>query len=184
MDQIPDEPLTHPKADAAARQAFRARIAAHETAGRAIVYIDESGFAHDMPRTRGYAARGLRCTGLKDWHARGRVNVIGALLAGALLSAGLTASNVDADIFNLWLGRDLLPKLPPAAVLVLDNASFHKRSDTEKLIAGTGHTLEYLPPYSPDLNKIEPIWAQAKAVRRRTGQSVDQLFSRKSWNQN
>ncbi|MFV0491720.1 MAG: transposase [Pseudorhodobacter sp.] len=44
--------------------------------------------------------------------------------------------------------------------------------------------MEYLPPYSPDLNKIEPIWAQAKAIRRRTGQSLDQLFSRKNWNQN
>ena len=60
------------------------------------------------------------------------------------------------------------------------NASFHKRSDTEKLTTGAGHILEYLPPYSPDLNKIEPIWAQAKAIRRRTGQSVDELFSRKN----
>ncbi|MFV0292497.1 MAG: transposase, partial [Paracoccus sp. (in: a-proteobacteria)] len=127
---------------------------------------------------------GLRCPGLRDWQARGRVNVIGALLAGVLLSVGLTASNVDADMFNLWLGQDLLPKLPPDAVLVLDNASFHKRSDTEKLIAGAGHTFEYLPPYSPDLNKIKPIRAQAKAIRRRTGLSVDELFSCKKWNQN
>lgn len=52
-----------------------------------------------------------------------------------------------------------MPKRPPAAALVLDNASFHKRSDTGKLIIGAGHTLEYLPPYSPDLNKIEPTWA-------------------------
>ncbi|MFV0294073.1 MAG: transposase [Paracoccus sp. (in: a-proteobacteria)] len=65
-------------------------------------------------------------------------------------------------------------------MLVLDNASFHKRSDTEKLIAGAGHTLEYLPPYSPDLNKIKPIRAQAKAIRRRTGLSVDELFSCKN----
>lgn len=136
-----------------------------------------------MPRTHGYARRGLRCMGLRDWQARGRINVIGAFLAGGLVSVGLTASNVDADIFNLWLGRDLLPKLPPRAVLVLDNASFHKRADTEKLITRAGHIPEYLPPYSPDLNKIEPIWAQAKDIRRRTGQSVDQLFSHKKWNQ-
>lgn len=126
------------------------------------------------------APRGLRCPGLRDWQARGRVNVIGALLAGVLLSIGLTASNVDAEMFNLWLGQDLLPKLPPDAAPVPDNASFNKRSDTEKLIAGAGHTLEYLPPCSPDLNKIEPIRAQAKAARRRTGQSVAELFSCKS----
>ncbi len=131
-----------------------------------------------MPRTHGHAPRGRRCSGLRDWQARGRVNVIGALLAGALVSVGLTTSNVDADIFNLWLARDLLPKLPPGAVLALDNASFHKRSDTEKLISGAGHILEYLPPYSPDLNPIEPKWAHAKAIRRKTGKNIDELFAK------
>lgn len=57
---------------------------------------DESGFAHDMPRTHGYSLRGQRCPGKHDWNARGRINVIGALLAGALLIVGLTTSNVDA----------------------------------------------------------------------------------------
>ena len=54
-----------------------------------------------MPRTHGYSAKGKPCYGVQDWNARGRVNVIGALLAGALLSVGLTHSNVDADIFEL-----------------------------------------------------------------------------------
>ncbi|MGB4946131.1 MAG: transposase, partial [Candidatus Competibacter denitrificans] len=43
-----------------------------------------------------------------------------------------------------------------------------------------GHTLEYLPPYSPDLNPIEHQWAQAKAVRRQTHCSVDDLFRSKA----
>lgn len=68
--------------------------------------------------------------------------------------------------------------------LVLDNASFHKRADTESMITGAGHILEYLPPYSPDLNRIEPACAIAKATRRKTGESVDDLFKRQKWNQN
>ena len=71
-----------------------------------------------MPRAHGYAPKGHRCIGSHDWHAKGRVNVIGALLAGVLLSVGLTDVNIDAEIFNLWLIRDLLPKLPPDPVLV------------------------------------------------------------------
>lgn len=176
--------LVHPKTDADARRAFLAKIAGHEAAGRPVVYIDESGFARDMPRTHGYAPRGPRCPGRQDWHAKGRVNVIGALLSGVLLSVGLTSCNVDADIFNLWLQRDLIPKLPLGSVLVLDNATFHKRADTKHMIERAGHLLEFLPAYSPDLNKIEPKWAQAKAIRRRTGMSVDDIFSAKSWNQN
>lgn len=130
-----------------------------------------------MPRTHGYAPRGKRCFGKHDWHARGRVNALGAMLRGVLLTVGLTTSNVDADMFNLWLEGDLLPKLPPGAVVVMDNAAFHKRSDTREMIENAGHSLEFLPPYSPDLNPIENKWAQAKAAKRRTGLSPDQLFA-------
>ncbi len=113
---------------------------------------------------------------MQNWNARGRVHAIGALLAGALRGVGLTTANVDADIFNLWLERDLIPKLPAGAVLVVDNASFHRRADTTEIIARAGHSLEYLPPYSPDLNPIEHKWAQAKARRRETGVTVEELF--------
>ena len=59
--------LVHPKADENARRAFLDKMGAYEKSGRIVVYIDESGFAHDMPRTRGYATRGRRCVGLHDW---------------------------------------------------------------------------------------------------------------------
>ncbi|MCP3970745.1 MAG: transposase [Rhodobacteraceae bacterium] len=103
-----------------------------------------------MPRTHGYAPRGQRCPGQHDWNAKGRVNVIGALLAGALLCVGLTEANVDADIFNLWLEHLLIPKLPPKAVIVMDRATFHRRRDTRALIKASGHTFEYLPAYRYD----------------------------------
>ncbi len=137
-----------------------------------------------MPRTHGYAPRGQHCPGQHDWNAKGRVNVIGALLAGALLCVGLTEANVDADIFNLWLEHLLIPKLPPKAVVVMDRANFHRRSDTRALIKAAGHTLEYLPAYSPDLNDIEHKWAEAKAYRRKTGVTAAEIFAEKVWNQN
>ena len=31
-----------------------------------------------------------------------------------------------------------------------------------KIIKGTGHCLLFLPPYSPDLNPIEKLWANMK----------------------
>ncbi|MFV0385255.1 hypothetical protein [Paracoccus sp. (in: a-proteobacteria)] len=57
-----------------------------------------------------------------------------------LLTFGLTSANVDADIFNLWIARDLVPKLPPGAVVVMDNATFHTQSDTRIMIESAGHT--------------------------------------------
>ena len=39
-----------------------------------IAYVDESGFAHSMPRTHGYSRMGKGCYGSCDWNARGRKN--------------------------------------------------------------------------------------------------------------
>ena len=145
--------------------------------GRTIIYIDESGFAHDMPRIRGYALRGQRCYGVQDWHAKGRTNVIGALIGKLLLTVGLFNANINADIFCAWVVQDLLPKLPPASIVVMDNATFHKRQDIKDALCKAGHILEYLPAYSPDLNPIEHKWAQSKAVRKQRHCSINELFT-------
>lgn len=129
-----------------------------------------------MPRTHGYAPKGQRCYGVQDWQARGRTNVIGALIGGVLLTTCLFSCNIDSDVYHGWLVRDLLPKLPTGAVLVMDNAPFHKRKDTQKAITDAKHILEYLPSYSPDLNPIEHKWAQSKAIRRREQCDIDALF--------
>ncbi|AKH37251.1 MULTISPECIES: IS630 family transposase [Nitrosomonas] len=169
--------LCHPKASEEERRIFQQKIEDYERAGRVIVYLDKSGFAHDMPRTHGYAPVGERVHGVKNWHARGRTNVIGALIGKTLLTISLFIANITADIFYAWITHDLLPILLPACVIVMDNATFHKRQDIQTAIANAGHTLEYLPPYSPDLNDIEPKWAQAKAIRKREGCSIEQLFA-------
>ena len=130
-----------------------------------------------MPRRYGYASKGKRCFGKHDWHAKARTNVIGALLGATLLTACLFDTTINSDIFHTWLAQDLLPKLPENSVLVMDNATFHKRADTQAQIQNAGFTLEYLPPYSPDLNPIEHKWAQAKAPRRFLHCSIESLFA-------
>ncbi len=141
-----------------------------------MVSIDESGFAHDMPRTHGYAPVGERGHGTQDRHARGRTNAIGALIGKALFTVGLFNTNVKGDIFTAWLRQDLISKLPKNAVLVMDNPSFHKSSDTRQAIEYAGHTALFLPPCSPELNPIEKKQAQAKASRRKMTCDRDQLF--------
>jgi len=152
------------------------------------VYLDESGFAHDMPRTHGYAPRGKRCYGVSDWGAKGRTNVIGAMIGACLITVSLFDCNINSDVFHAWAEQDLLPKVPEGAVIVMvceadgatrrHNATFHKRFDTQAMIKNAGFILEYLPPYSPDLNPIEQKWAQAKAIRRKKQCSISNLFKK------
>jgi transposase len=159
------------------RRDFQEKIEAYKAAGKPIIYIDESGFANDMPRIHGYAPRGQRCFGNQDWHARGRTNVIGALLNRCLITLGMFDENVNADVFTAWVEQDLLPKLLEPTVIVMDNATFHKRKDTQDIIRKAGHTLLFMPPYSPDLNPIEKKWAQAKSIRRKFRCDTQTLFS-------
>ena len=59
----------------------------------------------------------------------------------------------------------------------MDNATFHKRKDIQQDILRAGHEIEYLPPYSPDLNPIENKWAQAKRMRRKAQIPIQMLFA-------
>ena len=141
--------LCHPKRNQEARTTFQETIQQLKTSGRPILYLDESGFAVDMPRTRGYAPRGARCYSLCDWNAKGRINAIGALSGKRLITVSLFSCNVDSDVFHHWMINDLLPKAPKGSIMVMDNAAFHKRADTQKAITDAGHHIQYLPPYSP-----------------------------------
>jgi transposase len=156
---------------------FQARIAEHEKAGKPICYLDESGHALSMPRTHGYSHRGTRCFGTHDWGAKGRVNVIGALIGKLLFAVGLFNCSVDSTVFGTWVKEFLLPGLTEPAAIVMDNASFHKDAAILKLIRDAGHIIEFLPPYSPDLNPIEHKWAEKKAFRRKHHCSVELCYA-------
>ncbi|WP_416777044.1 transposase [Xenorhabdus budapestensis] len=124
------------------------------------------GFAQSMPRLHGYSKKGLRCFGTHDWHAKDRLNVIGAIIKNTFLTLSLFTGNINADVFHAWVTQDLRPKLPNRAVIVIDNAPFHKLYDPIQAIVDSGCQLEWLPPYSPDLNPIEHKWAGVKAIKK------------------
>ncbi|MEM9686506.1 MAG: transposase [Bacteroidota bacterium] len=101
---------------------------------------------------------------------------MGGSIGFKLLTVCLVEVNINADVFYQWLVQDLLLKVPERSVIVLDNAIFHKRNDIRKAIEERQLILEFLPPYSPDLNPIEQKWAQAKAIRRKLRCNPYQLF--------
>ena len=157
---------------------FKNKIEEYKSEGRVLSYIDESGFAVDMVRNYGYAKVGDRCYDSYNWNARGRENVIGALINNSLTACGIVDGNVDSDVFNTWLEKILIPELPENSVIIMDNAAFHKGHKTKEILSQHGHKLEFLPPYSPDLNLIEHKWSQAKAIRRKQNCSTIEIFQK------
>lgn len=68
----------------------------------------------------------------------------------------------DSLVVETYFERVLIPELLPGQTVILDNASFHRTAKLKALLEPLGCTLLLLPPYSPDLNKIEPLWQRIK----------------------
>jgi len=71
-------------------------------------------------------------------------------------------------LFNFWLEKFLLPELGSGYTIVMDNASIHKSEETINLNYKANCNILFLPPYSPDLNPIERLWARIKAKIRKS----------------
>ncbi len=81
---------------------------------------------------------------------------------GQLLAPLTCEGSCNRDLFETWLKNCLLPQLEPGDIIIIDNASFHQGESIKEIVEEAGCEIWYLPPYSPDLNKIENWWAVLK----------------------
>ena len=131
-----------------------------------IVYLDESGFEPTAYRPSGWACRGHRVAGQRSGNTRPRTSLLAGKCGKRLLAPVLFEGSTNAEWFNAWLEHHLFKELAPHSILIMDNAAFHKTALTRALILQAGHTLLFLPPYSPDYNPIEQDFATIKKRRQ------------------
>jgi transposase len=157
--------------DATKRAAFLAELATIPSAQR--VYIDESGMDERDDYGYGWSPRGQRLEALKSGRRSGRINMIAAYCEQHLLAPFTVEGACNRVVFETWLETCLIPALQPGQVVIADNATFHHGGRIAALLAAAGCRLLYLPPYSPDLNRIEKCWAWLKSrIRKRFAQTV------------
>ena len=80
-----------------------------------------------------------------------------------------------APLFEHWFKQWLLPCLPENAVIVMDNASFHRKGELFRIAAQHHRKLIFLPPDSPELNPIEHFWAKLKQWLKNTSENLTHL---------
>lgn len=88
--------------------------------------------------------------------------LIAALDASGIRCSLVVDGAVNADIFEAFVQKVLVPSLGQGDVVVMDNLSSHKRASTLARIEAAGASVRFLPPYSPDLNPIEMIFSKVK----------------------
>lgn len=71
---------------------------------------------------------------------------------------------ITGDLFRAYVQQQLVPTLHPGDLVILDNLSAHKVSGVRSAIEAAQARLVYLPPYSPDLNPIEQVFAKLRRL--------------------
>ena len=133
------------------------------------MFLDEAGFSLSLSLPYGWGKRGMPLVESVPSRRGKNLSVLGAIdVEGVVAHTSKEGAMTRADV-EWFFRRDLLPRLLPGAVLVLDNASIHKGGQIERLARRAGCRVMYLPPYSPDLNPIEMIWSFVKRLVRREG---------------
>jgi len=64
----------------------------------------------------------------------------------------------------------LVPTLKPGDIVIIDNLGSHKSKAVRRAIRNAGARLFFLPPYSPDLNPIEQVFAKLKTLLRKAAE--------------
>jgi transposase len=86
---------------------------------------------------------------------------------------------INGDAFTAWVGQCLAPTLGPGDIVIADNLGSHKGLPARQLIRDAGAHLLFLPPYSPDLNPIEMVFAKLKTLFRKADErTVDTSWRR------
>lgn len=87
---------------------------------------------------------------------------------------------VNGAAFVAYLEQQLVPRLRPGQIVVLDNLRVYHLAAVRERIAAAGCRVAYLPAYSPDLNPIEGAFSKVKTrVRRaeaRTHEALVEAF--------
>lgn len=119
-----------------------------------------------MTRLRGRAPVGQRLID-KIPHGHWKTTtLIAALGIEGMRCSTVVDGAVNADVFEAFVEQVLVPQLRSGDVVVMDNLSSHKRARTRQLIEAAGGRVLFLPPYSPDLNPIEMVFAKIKQILR------------------
>lgn len=77
---------------------------------------------------------------------------------------------INGVTFTAWVEQCLVPTLKPGDVVIMDNLGSHKGKAVRQAIRAAGARLLFLPPYSPDLNPIEQVFAKLKTLLRKAAE--------------
>ena len=141
-----------------------------------LVFIDEAGANLAMGRSHAWVLRGEEYVEPRPMNRGNNLTLIGAVRLDGVVTLATQWKAVNTETFTAWVRDCLAPRLRRGDIVLLDNLTAHKATAVRDLIARRGASVKFLPPYSPDFNPIEPVWALVKKhIRTFAPRSADAL---------
>lgn len=144
-----------------------------------LVFLDETWAKTNMTRLRGRAPCGARLVAYAP-HGHWKTTTFLAALRVSGLTAPLVIDGaINGEIFLRYVQQHLAPTLQPGDIVVMDNLNAHKVAGVREAIESVQAQVLYLPPYSPEFNPIEQVFAKFKALLRSAQErTVEALWHR------
>ena len=137
---------------------------------RRLVFIDETWAKTNMTRSHGRCAKGRRLVA-KAPHGRWRTLTFLAALRHDRIDAPCVLDGpINGQSFRAYVEQFLVPTLAPGDVVIMDNLGSHRGQIIRRALRAAGAKLLFLPPYSPDLNPIEQVFAKLKTLLRKAAE--------------
>lgn len=142
------------------------------------MFVDETWATTNMARRHGRARRGQRVVSAVPHGHWKTTTFLAALRHDRIAAPCVFDGAINGERFRAHVEQALAPTLVPGDVVILDNLGAHKVKGVKEAIETRGARLLYLPPYSPDLNPIEQVFAKLKALLRTAKtRTVDALWN-------
>jgi transposase len=132
-----------------------------------LVFIDETWSKTNMTRTHGRCPVGQRLVEKVPHGHWKTLTVVAALRSDRITAPCVFDGPINGASFLAYVTQVLAPTLAPGDIVVMDNLGSHKSVEVRRAIRAAGAKLFFLPPYSPDLNPIEQVFAKLKALLRK-----------------
>src|SRR6266699_4278887 len=120
-----------------------------------------------MTRSHGRALRGQRLVAKVPQGRWRTLTFLAALRSDRIDAPCVIDGPINGAIFLAYVEQMLVPALKPGDIVIIDNLGSHKGKAVRHAIRAAGAKLFFLPPYSPDLNPIEQVFAKLKHLLRR-----------------
>lgn len=123
-----------------------------------------------MTRRYGWAPRGRKLLA-KAPHGHWRTLTFVAALRHDRIDAPCVIDGpINGESFLAYVEQVLVPTLKPGDIVISDNLASHKGRAVRRAIRAADARLLFLPPYSPDFNPIEQVYAKLKTLLRKAAE--------------